>query len=93
MGNWISRRVVTKKDYLLNASSGLQRRLMRWSLMEKRRQNLEKAVELWLSLVDVIFMLSLSLAKFYEHRLRDYDQAMYWTRRRSIISLRQNSCP
>jgi uncharacterized protein YprB with RNaseH-like and TPR domain len=55
--------------------------LMRWSLMEKRRQNLEKAVELWVKSAarrDIYGFVE--LAKFYEHRLRDYEQAMHWTR-------------
>lgn len=54
--------------------------LMRWSLMEKRRQNLDRAVQLWLELAsrrDIYAFVE--LAKFYEHKLRDFDSAIYWT--------------
>lgn len=52
----------------------------RWSLMEKRRENLPAAVEIWRQAAsrNEIYAF-VELAKFYEHRLRDYPQAIHWT--------------
>lgn len=54
--------------------------LLRWSRMEKRRQNLEKALELWQQAASENDIQALiELAKHYEHRQRDYSQALEWT--------------
>lgn len=55
--------------------------LQRWSLMEKRRRNLDKAIELWrLAANEHDLQAFIELAKHYEHLLRDIDQAIEWTR-------------
>ncbi len=64
--------------------------LLRWSLMEKRRQNLEKAIELWRMAANENDVQALvELAKHYEHQARDVEQAIQWTR--LAIELVQNS--
>jgi hypothetical protein len=64
--------------------------LQRWSLMEKRRQNFEKAIELWrLAANEQDLQALIELAKHYEHQVRDIEEATYWTR--SAIELVQNS--
>jgi hypothetical protein len=69
-----------------NRRDGLQR----WSLMEKRRQNLDKAIELWrLAANEHDLQAFIELAKHYEHHVRDLDQAIVWAR--SAISLVQVS--
>lgn len=69
-----------------NRRDGLQR----WSLMEKRRQNLDKAIELWrLAANEHDLQAFIELAKHYEHHVRDLDQAIVWAR--SAINLVQVS--
>lgn len=63
--------------------------LQRWSHMEKRRQNLSKAIELWrLAADDQDLLAYIELAKHYEHHVRDINQAIEWTL--SAIALIQN---
>jgi hypothetical protein len=52
----------------------------RWSIMEKRRGNLDSAIEIWLHATtrNEIFAY-IELAKLYEHHRQDYQQAIYWT--------------
>jgi len=55
--------------------------LQRWSLMEKRRHNLEKAIELWRLAADELDLQAfIELAKYYEHQKRDFEEATQWTR-------------
>ena len=55
--------------------------IKRWSMMEKRRGNWEKAIELWSIAVERSELYAFEeLAKFYEHHLKDYSLAAYWTR-------------
>lgn len=62
--------------------------LQRWSIMEKRRQNIEKAIELWrLSAVDQDIQAFIELAKYYEHQARNFEEAIQWTK--SAIELVQ----
>lgn len=62
--------------------------LQRWSIMEKRRQNIEKAIELWrLSAVDQDIQAFIELAKYYEHQARNLEEAIQWTK--SAIELVQ----
>lgn len=64
--------------------------LLRWSLMEKRRQNFEKAIELWRMAANENDVQALiELAKHSEHQARDVEQAIQWTR--LAIELVQNS--
>ena len=54
--------------------------LKRWSFLEKRRENWEKAIEIWTIAAQRSELYAFEeLAKFYEHRLRDYPQAVHWT--------------
>ena len=54
--------------------------IRRWSLMEKRRSNLTKAIELWrLAADEHDLQACIELAKHYEHHTRDYGQAIEWT--------------
>ncbi len=57
-----------------------QKAIFNWSLMEKRRQNHEIAVQLWeQAAADHEIFAHIELAKYYEHKIRDYDHAIYWT--------------
>jgi uncharacterized protein len=63
--------------------------LQRWSLMEKRRQNLDKAIELWrLAANEQDLQAFIELAKHYEHQVRDVIEAIHWTL--SAIELVEN---
>jgi TPR repeat protein len=54
--------------------------LQRWSIMEKRRQNLDKAIEVWrLAADDQDVLAFIELAKYYEHHERDIKHAIEWT--------------
>jgi len=54
--------------------------VQRWSFLEKRRQNLSAAVEMWLAAAGRQEIYAhIELAKLYEHRVRDYHQALLWT--------------
>lgn len=62
--------------------------LQRWSLMEKRRQNLGKAIELWkLAAEEQDLQAFIELAKHSEHQARNFEEAIQWTR--SAIELVQ----
>jgi len=53
----------------------------RLSFVHKRRDNLAAAVECWREAADGGQIYAhIELAKFYEHRLRDYEAAAQWTR-------------
>jgi hypothetical protein len=46
-------------------------------MMEKRRQNLDKAIQIWQEAVDSQEIFAyIELAKVYEHRLQDYAHAL-----------------
>lgn len=52
----------------------------RWSLLEKRRGNWSKALELWQqAAADGAIFALVELAKYHEHRQRDYAEATRWT--------------
>jgi hypothetical protein len=53
---------------------------IRFSLMEKRRENLTVAVEIWSEAArrKEIYAF-VELAKYYEHRARDHSLALHWT--------------
>jgi tetratricopeptide (TPR) repeat protein len=52
----------------------------RWSMMEKRRENLSAAIAIWRQAAErkEVFAF-VELAKHYEHRARDYELARHWT--------------
>jgi uncharacterized protein len=51
--------------------------LYRWSMMEKRRQNLDTAIQIWQEATNHQDVFAyIELAKLYEHRLQDYAQAL-----------------
>jgi len=53
----------------------------RWSIMEKRRENLPAALEMWRHAAEQGEIYAHEeLAKYFEHRERDYTQAIYWTK-------------
>lgn len=54
--------------------------VQRWSFLEKRRENLPAAADLWrqAAMRKEIYA-HVELAKFYEHRQRDYPEAIHWT--------------
>lgn len=53
--------------------------LMRWSYLEKRRDNLRVAIELWKQAArENELSAYLEMAKYYEHRLGDYQEAIAW---------------
>ena len=53
---------------------------MRWSYLEKRRQNIEIAIQMWLEATTRQEIYAhIELAKVYEHRMRDYQEALRWT--------------
>jgi uncharacterized protein YprB with RNaseH-like and TPR domain len=55
--------------------------VQRLSFVEKRRDNLPAAVALWREAADHGQIYAhVELAKFYEHRQRDYAKAAHWTR-------------
>ena len=52
----------------------------RWSIMEKRRNNIEKSIQLWRNAAEYEEIYAHEeLAKVFEHKLKDYSQAIYWT--------------
>ena len=54
--------------------------IQRWSIMEKRRNNIEISIQLWQTAVEYEEIYAhVELAKAFEHRLRDYSQAIFWT--------------
>lgn len=60
--------------------SALLQALQRLALIHKRRANLEAAIQLWQQAAQQADLQAhVELAKFYEHHLKDYPQAIYWT--------------
>ena len=56
--------------------------LYRWSLMEKRRGDWTRATDLWRMAVDYDEIYAyIELAKYYEHRVRDDNEARSWTQK------------
>ncbi len=54
--------------------------IQRWSFLEKRRNNIDKSIQLWQNAVEYEEIYAhVELAKAFEHRLRDYAQAIFWT--------------
>ena len=52
----------------------------RWSIMEKRRNNHKKSIQLWqVAAEDREIFAHEELAKFFEHKLKEFSQAIYWT--------------
>ena len=55
-------------------------RLQRLALIHKRLDNLSAAVTLWEEAAHRQHLHAhIELAKYYEHRMQDYDEAIYWT--------------
>jgi tetratricopeptide (TPR) repeat protein len=53
---------------------------LRWSIMEKRRNNLEKSIGLWKTAAGFKEIYAHEeLAKVFEHRTKDFSQAIFWT--------------
>lgn len=66
--------------------------IQRWSFMEKRRENIELSIQLWQTAVEIQEIYAfVELAKVYEHRLKDYPQAIYWTEQAINIIEKQPS--
>lgn len=54
--------------------------VFRWSIMEKRRRNYDQSIQLWRNAAeDQEIYAHEELAKVFEHKLKDYSQAIYWT--------------
>ncbi len=54
--------------------------IYRWSFMEKRRDNIEKSIQLWRNAAEYKELYAhVELAKVFEHRIKDYSEAIYWT--------------
>jgi uncharacterized protein YprB with RNaseH-like and TPR domain len=54
--------------------------IQRWSLLEKRRNNIDISIRLWQNAAEYEEIYAhVELAKAFEHRLRDYTQAIFWT--------------
>lgn len=54
--------------------------IQRWSFMEKRRNNIEISIQLWENAAEYEEIYAhVELAKVFEHRMRDYVQAIDWT--------------
>jgi uncharacterized protein YprB with RNaseH-like and TPR domain len=52
----------------------------RWSIMEKRRNNVDQSIQLWRNAAEYEEIYAHEeLAKVFEHKLKDYSQAIYWT--------------
>ena len=60
--------------------------IQRWSLLEKRRNNIDISIQLWQNAAEYEEIYAhVELAKAFEHRLRDYSQAIFWTERAIAI--------
>ena len=60
--------------------SALLEAVLRLAYIHKRRDDFEKAIALWEKAAGREHVEShVELAKFFEHRLRDYKEALYWT--------------
>jgi uncharacterized protein YprB with RNaseH-like and TPR domain len=54
--------------------------VFRWSIMEKRRNNYDQSMQLWRNAAeDQELYAHEELAKVFEHKIKDYSQAIYWT--------------
>lgn len=54
--------------------------IYRWSIMEKRRDNIERSIQLWQYAVEYKELYAHEeLAKAFEHKLKDYSEAIHWT--------------
>ena len=54
--------------------------IKQWSFLEKRRRNHIKALELWQHATSYAEIYAfVELAKYFEHNIGDYNQALYWT--------------
>jgi uncharacterized protein YprB with RNaseH-like and TPR domain len=54
--------------------------IYRWSIMEKRRDNIGKSIQLWRNAAEYKELYAHEeLAKVFEHRIKDYPKAIYWT--------------
>ncbi len=52
----------------------------RWSIMEKRRNNLKRSIGLWEMAAELKEIYAHEeLAKVYEHRTKDFPRAIFWT--------------
>lgn len=52
----------------------------RWSIMEKRRDNIEQSISLWRTAAGFNEIYAHEeLAKVFEHRTKEYSQAIHWT--------------
>jgi uncharacterized protein YprB with RNaseH-like and TPR domain len=66
--------------------------IQRWSFMEKRRDNLDISMQLWQSAAEYEEIYAhVELAKIYEHRLRDFPQAIYWTEKAILVVQTQST--
>jgi uncharacterized protein YprB with RNaseH-like and TPR domain len=62
------------------------RAVQRWSIMEKRRENYDQSIQLWLKAAGHEELYAFEeLAKVFEHKLIDYPQAIHWTEQALII--------
>jgi uncharacterized protein YprB with RNaseH-like and TPR domain len=54
--------------------------IFRWSIMEKRRNNYDQSLQLWQNAAqDEELYAYEELAKVFEHKFKDFSQAIYWT--------------
>lgn len=54
--------------------------VFRWSIMEKRRNNYDQSMQLWRHAAENEEIYAHEeLAKVFEHKFKDYSQAIYWT--------------
>jgi tetratricopeptide (TPR) repeat protein len=55
--------------------------VFRWSIMEKRRNNYDQSMQLWRNAAENEEIYAHEeLAKVFEHKLKDYSEAIYWTK-------------
>jgi tetratricopeptide (TPR) repeat protein len=60
--------------------SGYTDTLNRLALIYKRQENYNQAIQLWeLAAKSKSILAHIELAKYYEHRIHDYEKAIYWT--------------
>lgn len=54
--------------------------IKRWSIMEKRRNNLSTSMQLWQKAAEYEEVYAhIELAKAFEHKLKNFTEAIYWT--------------
>jgi hypothetical protein len=69
----------------------LRKALYYWSYMEKRRENLSVAIELWeQAAAEKEIFAHIELAKYYEHRTNDFIQAIFWTQAAMNLATSRN---